>query len=150
MDTTEPAVARRIDEIAAIVRRISEIESAGKILAVFLYGSALSRLFRPDSDLDVAVLDSPESPLDWSAQAKLMDRLERATGYGVDLRMLRESSLSHQAHVINQGQMVWTKDPAEAERYVRETLTAARQTRASFESRWSQTLGRLAKAAAAR
>jgi predicted nucleotidyltransferase len=150
VDTTETAVARRTDEIAAVIRRISEIESAGKILAVFLYGSALSRLFRPDSDLDIAVLDSPESPLDCSAQAKLMDRLERATGHGVDLRMLRESSLSHQAHVIDEGRMAWTRDPAEVERYVREALTAARQTRASTESRWSQTLDRLAKAAAAR
>ncbi|MFL6231925.1 MAG: nucleotidyltransferase domain-containing protein [Thermoanaerobaculia bacterium] len=148
MDTTETAVARRIDEIAAIVRRVSEIESAGKILAVFLYGSALSRLFRPDSDLDVAVLDSPESPLDWSAQAKLMDSLERATGHGVDLRLLRESSLSHQAHVIDQGRMVWTRDPAEVERYIRETRTAARQGRAGSESRWAQTLDRLARAAA--
>ncbi|HEY2292639.1 MAG TPA: hypothetical protein VGM86_18210 [Thermoanaerobaculia bacterium] len=68
MDTTDTVIAQRIDEIAAMVRRISETESAGKILAVFLYGSALSRLFRSDSDLDIAVLDSPENPLDWSAQ----------------------------------------------------------------------------------
>jgi predicted nucleotidyltransferase len=147
MDTV---IARRIDEIAAIVRRISEIESAGKILAVFLYGSALSRLFRSDSDLDIAVLDSPENPLDWSAQAKLMDRLERATGHGVDLRMLRESSLSHQAHVIDEGRLVWTRDPDEVEQYVREARTAARQGRAGSESRWSQTLDRLARTAAAR
>lgn len=150
MDTTKTAVARRTDEISAIVRRVSEIESAGKILAVFLYGSALSRLFRPDSDLDIAVLDSPESPLDWSAQAKLMDALERATGHGVDLRLLRESSLSHQAHVIDEGRMIWTRDPAEVERYVQEALAAARQARSGSESRWSQTLDRLAKTAAAR
>jgi predicted nucleotidyltransferase len=150
VDTTETATARRIDEISAIIRRISEIESAGKILAVFLYGSALSRLFRSDSDLDIAVLDSLERPLDWSAQAKLMDSLERATGHGVDLRMLRESSLSHQAHVIDEGRMVWTRDPAEVERYVRETRAAARQGRAGSESRWSQTLDRLARTAAAR
>ncbi|HEY4592572.1 MAG TPA: nucleotidyltransferase domain-containing protein [Thermoanaerobaculia bacterium] len=150
MDTKDTVIVRRIDEIAATVRRISEIESAGKILAVFLYGSVLSRLFRSDSDLDIAVLDCPESPLDWSAQAKLMDRLERETGHGVDLRMLRESSLSHQAHVIDEGRLVWTSDPAEVERYVRETLAAARQGRAGSESRWSQTLDRLARTAAAR
>jgi predicted nucleotidyltransferase len=62
-------------------------------LAVFLYGSALDRLFRPDSDLDVAVLDDKQHPLSWPDQARLMDALERTTGRGVDLRMLRESSL---------------------------------------------------------
>jgi predicted nucleotidyltransferase len=151
MDTMDTdLITQRVDEIAAIVRRVSESESVGKILAVFLYGSALSRLFRPDSDLDIAVLDSPERPLDWSAQAKLMDRLERATGHGVDLRMLRESSLSHQAHVIDEGRMVWTRDPAEVEHYAREARAAARQGRAGSESRWSQTLDRLARTAAAR
>jgi predicted nucleotidyltransferase len=151
MDTVDTdLIARRVDEIAAIVRRVSESESTGKILAIFLYGSALSRLFRPDSDLDIAVLDSPERPLDWSAQAKLMDRLERATGHGVDLRMLRESSLSHQAHVIDEGRMVWTRDPPEVEHYAREARAAARQGRAGSESRWSQTLDRLARTAAAR
>ncbi|HET9212190.1 MAG TPA: nucleotidyltransferase domain-containing protein [Thermoanaerobaculia bacterium] len=150
MDTTETAISQRVEEVAGVIRRISEIESRGKILAVFLYGSALTRLFRPDSDLDIAVLDIPESPLDWSAQAKLMDRLERETGHGVDLRMLRESSLSHQAHVIDEGRMVWTRDPAEVERYVREARAAARQGRAGSESRWSQTLDRLARTASAR
>jgi predicted nucleotidyltransferase len=150
VDTTDTAIARRVDEIAAIVRRVSESESAGKILAIFLYGSALSRLFRPDSDLDIAVLDSPEKPFDWSAQAKLMDHLERATGHGVDLRMLRESSLSHQAHVFDEGRMVWTTNPAEVEQYVRESRAAARQGRAGSEARWSQTLDRLARTAATR
>jgi predicted nucleotidyltransferase len=150
VDTTDTIVARRTDEMATVIRRISESESAGKLLAVFLYGSVLSRLFRFDSDLDIAVLDSPERPLDWSAQAKLMDRLERATGHGVDLRMLRESSLSHQANVIDEGRMVWTRDPAEVERYVRETRAAAHQGRADSESRWSQILDRLARTAAER
>jgi predicted nucleotidyltransferase len=119
-------------------------------LAVFLYGSALDRLFRPDSDLDVAVLDSPERPLDGSGQAKLMDLLERATGRGVDLRLLRESSLSHQAHVIDHGRMVWTRDQSAVERYSREVLRAAREACKGSDSRWSQTLDRLAGTGAAR
>lgn len=146
MDT----VTRRSEEIAAVIRRISTREAPEEVLAVFLYGSALDRLFRSDSDLDVAILDSPERPLDGSGQAKLMDFLERATSRGVDLRLLRESSLSHQAHVIDHGRMVWTRDQGAVERYSREVLRAAREAREGSASRWSQTLARLAKTAEAR
>jgi predicted nucleotidyltransferase len=145
MDT----LSRRIEEITAALQRVVAGGSPQGVLAVFLYGSALGRLFRPDSDLDVAVLDDPEHPLDWRDQAKLMDDLERATGHGVDLRLLREISPSHQSHVIEQGRRVWTKDPGEVERHAREMLDAARQAHARSEGRWSQMLERLAKTAAA-
>jgi predicted nucleotidyltransferase len=146
MEPAENTVARRSDEVAAVVRRISD-EAPSEALAVFLYGSALDRHFRPDSDLDIAVLDSPERPLDWAGQAKLMDSLERATGRAVDLRLLRESSLSHQAHVVEHGRMIWTSDQDAVERYSRKTLMAARKAREGSGSQWSQTLDRLAKIA---
>jgi predicted nucleotidyltransferase len=150
MDAAESAVSSRSAEIADVIRRTAASAAPKETLAVFLYGSALDRLFRPDSDLDVAILDSPERPLDGSGQAKLMDSLERATGRGVDLRLLRESSLSHQAHVIDHGRMVWTRDQGAVERYSREVLRAAREAREDSASRWSQTLDRLAGTGAAR
>lgn len=120
------------------------------MLAVFLYGSALDRLFRPDSDLDVAVLDSLEHPLSGQDQARLMDDLERSTGRSIDLRMLRDLSLSHQAHILERGRMIWAEVPGEVERYAREILQAAGQARQRSESQWSQLLNRLARASTAR
>ncbi|HKI04333.1 MAG TPA: nucleotidyltransferase domain-containing protein [Thermoanaerobaculia bacterium] len=112
--------------------------------AVFLYGSALGPLFRSDSDIDIALLDRESSPLSWRDQARLMDTLERATGHGVDLRMLRESSPSHQAHVLEHGRLVWSRDPAEIERFTRKALAAARRQRERSELAWPQALDRLA------
>jgi predicted nucleotidyltransferase len=150
MDASESAVNRRVEEIATVVQNIVESCGLKGILAVFLYGSALDRLFRPDSDLDVAVLDDKQHPLGWPDQARLMDALERTTGRGVDLRMLRESSLSHQAHVIERGRLVWIGVIDAVEQYMLETLMAAVQARKRSEPQWSQTLNRLAKTAATR
>lgn len=150
MDAAASAVARRSQEIASVVQRVAQNWSQGEVVAIFLYGSALDRLFRADSDLDIAVLDSPEHPLAWPDQARLMDALERATDRGVDLRLLRESSLSHQAHVIEQGRIVWARDPDAVERYTQDVQKAVHQAREGSRLRWAQTLDRLARTAAAR
>lgn len=147
MDAKERAVSRRIEEISREIRQVLESEHPDGILALFLYGSALSRLFRPDSDLDIAILESPEHPLSWQAQARLMDAFERATGRSVDLRLLRESSLSHQAHVLEQGWRLWTRDPDGTEQYTRQVLEEASEAREHTEAQWSQTLHRLARTA---
>jgi predicted nucleotidyltransferase len=150
MDAAASTVARRSEEIASVVQRVAQSWSQEGVVAVFLYGSALDRLFRADSDLDIAVLDSLEHPLGWPDQARLMDALERATERGVDLRLLRESSLSHQAHVIEQGRIVWTRDPGAVERYTQDVRAAVHQAREGSQLRWAQTLGRLAGTATAR
>lgn len=150
MDVTASTVARRSEEIASVVQRVAQSWNQAEVVAVFLYGSALDRLFRADSDLDIGVLDSLEHPLDGPDQARLMDALERATGRGVDLRLLRESSLSHQAHVVEQGRIVWTRDPGAVERYTQDVQAAIHQAREGSRSRWSQTLDRLARIATAR
>jgi predicted nucleotidyltransferase len=147
MDAQESAVSRRIEEISRELRQVVGNGEHAGILALFLYGSALNRLFRPDSDLDVAILDSSEHPLSWQDQARLMDAFERATGRGIDLRLLRESSLSHQAHVLEQGWRLWTRDPGEVERYTLRVLEEAGQARERNEAQWSQTLHRLARTA---
>lgn len=147
-NAAEDSTLRRIEELSAALRRVAEKGKPSGVLAVFLYGSALSRLFRSDSDLDVAILDSRENPLDRQGQAKLMDDLERATGRGVDLRLLRASSPSHQAHVIEQGLMVWTKDPGEVAGYTREILETAHRAHERSALQWSQLLARLARTTA--
>src|SRR5215203_901461 len=115
MATDSSAVRERIESLLASCRSVLQRE--GLQGAVFLYGSSLERDFRPDSDVDLAVLDDSRHPLSWSEQARLMDVLERALGKGVDLRVLRETSPSHQAHVLEQGQLVWSKDPDLVEQY---------------------------------
>jgi len=144
------AVTQRVEELADALRRVLESGGSEGIQAIFLYGSALDREFRSDSDIDIAVLDSVEHSLDWRAQARLMDALERATGRNVDLRLLRESSPSHQAHVLEQGRLMWTNDSGEVERYSREILAAVRQTRERSAREWPQVLDRLAGLAKSR
>lgn len=147
MSHSEPVVlagiAERIEALTASCRSALQSEGIGGIDAIFLYGSALERSFRSDSDVDVAILDDERHRLSWSEQARLMDILERAIGRAVDLRMLRESSPSHQAHVLERGHLVWSKDPGLVERYFREIRSAFRSERERAEQEWPQVLDRL-------
>lgn len=144
MATDPTATAQRIESLVAACRGVLQREGLQGMQAVFLYGSSLERDFRSDSDVDLAVLDDVRHPLSWSEQARLMDVLERALGKGVDLRMLRETSPSHQAHVLEQGQLVWSRDPNLVERYGREIQNAVQSEREQVAKEWPRVLGRLA------
>ena len=141
----------RIEDLAANLRRVLSQLSALPFRAVFLYGSVLGTSFRADSDVDLAVLDDAEERLSWEDQARLMDTLERATGRALDLRMLRETSLAHQAHVLEQGRLLWWREPkGELERYAREVRAAAEDERERVQEAWSRLLVKLAGSAASR
>lgn len=137
-------IAERIESLAAACREVLRMDGCDRVQAIFLYGSSLERGFRPDSDVDLAVLDDGEDRLSWNDQARLMDALERVTGKGVDLRMLRESSPSHQAHVLEQGRLVWSRTPGVVEGYARELRSTAEAERDRAESEWPRVLKRLA------
>jgi predicted nucleotidyltransferase len=141
-EESEESVAQRVERLIAACGDVLQ-SSSPSVRAVFLYGSSLDRLFRSDSDVDIAVLDRPEDPLTWRDQARLMDDLERATGRAVDLRMLRESSLAHQAHIMQQGRILWMRDPGEVERYSRKVLAAAREAHEKSKQEWPRVLERL-------
>jgi predicted nucleotidyltransferase len=141
---TTGEIAKRIEALVAACRKVLLMEGSDRIQAIFLYGSSLERGFRPDSDVDLAVLDDRDHRLSRSDQSRLMDALERATGKGVDLRMLRESSPSHQAHVLEQGHLVWSRNADLVEGYARELRNTAQAERQRNESEWSSTLRRLA------
>jgi predicted nucleotidyltransferase len=81
----------RIHELTSACQEALRHRTPANVLAVFLYGSVLGEGFRLDSDVDVAVLDRSDERLTWTEQARLMDLLERATGHGIDLRMLRDA-----------------------------------------------------------
>lgn len=144
MATIGDTTTERADHLAAACLETLKGRLPESVQAVFLYGSALGPLFRPDSDIDIAVLDKPEKPLTWREQASLMDDLERSTRHNVDLRMLRESSLSHQADVLENGRLLWSQDPCEVERYSRTVLKRAKKMRKQSERDWPQILERLA------
>jgi predicted nucleotidyltransferase len=118
--------------------------SSASVLAIFLYGSALEPTFRTDSDLDIAVLDRADSRLAWKEQARLMDHLERATGRNVDLRMLRDCSLSLQVEVLNRGVSLWIADEEEVARYRHEALSSWERQPHPDQAAWSSALRRLA------
>jgi predicted nucleotidyltransferase len=144
METSRSAtIAGRIESLVAACREALRAEGSDRIQAIFLYGSSLEPGFRLDSDVDLAVLDDDGDRLSWSDQSRLMDALERATGRGVDLRMLRESSPSHQAHVLEQGRLVWSREPGVVEGYARELRSAAKAERDRAESEWPRMLRRL-------
>lgn len=141
----------RIKELAATSQQVLSQFPTSSLQAVFLYGSVLGAGFRADSDVDIAVLDDADDRLSWGDQARLMDALERATGHGVDLRMLRESSLSHQAHVLEQGRLLWWREPREeVERYAREVRAAVEEESERVEQAWSSLLLKLTGPAATR
>lgn len=145
------AVQERVEQLSASCRTVLSRFEALPITAVFLYGSALTASFRADSDVDIAVLDDGQERLSWPDQARLMDALERATGHGLDLRMLRDSSLSHQAHVLEQGLLLWplVERPA-VKSYSREVLAAARKEHQRLRRDWSGLLARLSDSVATR
>lgn len=144
MATDSAAIRERIEALVAACRSVLQKEGLQGMQAVFLYGSSLDRDFRSDSDVDVAVLDDDRHPLSWSEQARLMDILERALGKGVDLRMLRETSPSHQAHVLEQGKLVWSRAPGLVEHYSQEIRSAIQSEREHTAQEWPRVLGRLA------
>jgi predicted nucleotidyltransferase len=151
MPIFERAIQDRVEELAATFRQALSQFHTLPIRAVFLYGSVLGPGFRADSDIDLAVLDDADDRLSWGDQARLMDALERATCHGVDLRMLWESSLSHQAHVLEQGRLLWWREAREdVERYALEVRAAVVEDRGRVEQAWSSLLLRLTGSAATR
>lgn len=144
MTSLDGAIQTRIRRLTAACQDVLRSGMPGSLQALFLYGSALEPAFRPDSDIDIAVLDHPDSRLSWKEQARLMDLLERATGHSVDLRMLRDNPLAYQVNVLERGTLFWVADPVEADRYNREVISSWKQQSQHEDKTWSEALTRLA------
>ena len=109
-------------------------------MAAYLYGSILGPRHRSDSDVDLAILDQLKEPLLWAEQGMLMDELERAIQKPVDLRMLRDCTLSHQAHILERGELIWIADKVVVDEYARDVLTRYEGQREHTKHIWSSTL----------
>ena len=140
-------VDKELESVVETCRGVLDRWSGKGLVAVYLYGSVLGSRRRQDSDIDVACLDREDTRVPWSDQARLMDDLERALEAPVDLRMLRDLTTSHQAHVIEEGRAIRVEDASELESFelaVREGQIAGR---AESERVWSRTLHDLARIA---
>lgn len=144
MTSLDRAVQTRIRKLTAACQDVLHSGMPESIQALFLYGSVLGPAFRPDSDIDIAVLDHSDNRLSWKEQARLMDLLERATGHSVDLRLLRDNPLSYQVNVLERGRRFWVADSVEADRYGREVMSSWKQQEHHEDKTWSEALARLA------
>ena len=133
-----------VSTLADLCREAAQTWQDGRVLAVYLYGSAARGNPRPDSDVDVALLDSQEDRISLADEARFMDSLERATRRPVDLRMLRDCSPSHQAHVLDHGVLIWAADSHAVERYRREFFQAYGERLQLPPGAWKDFLVRLA------
>ena len=135
--------------LVEVCREVVRAWQDSRILAVYLYGSTVRGNTRPDSDLDVAILDSAEriSRVD---EARFMDSLERVVHRPVDLRMIRDCSLSHQAHVFQQGTLIWTVNEHAVKSYWDGLLAAYTDEVQLSQRHWQSFLERLADTAGAK
>ena len=141
--------AKMTESIVERCRRVLERWSGSGLSAVYLYGSILGQRHRSDSDLDIAVLDRTDRRLSWGEQSRLMDEFERALGQPVDLRMLRDSVLSHQIHVFDEGRLLWAESGDGPAGYVRAARLKFELERERKRKTGVQTLRKLAQRLAA-
>ena len=131
--------------IVEACRKVLDQWNGAWLSAVYLYGSILGKRRRSDSDVDIAVLDRLYGRLSWSEQSRLMDELERAVGQPVDLRMLRDCTLSHQIHVFDEGLPMWAEGGDELADYVRATKLRFEADREHMRKTGALTLRTLAQ-----
>ncbi len=134
----------RISRLSDACRQVLVEWDDDRILAAFIYGSVLGERWRSDSDVDIAILDRAEDRLTWEDEAKLMDAFERTTEWAVDIRLLRDSSLSHQVHVLTEGRPIWTREAESVEKYSESVLQEFRRKRDGLSSHWLSLIDRLA------
>ena len=133
------------ESIVEACRKVLDQWNGAWLSAVYLYGSILGKRRRSDSNVDIAVLDRLYGRLSWSEQSRLMDELERAVGQPVDLRMLRDCTLSQQIHVFDEGLPMWAEGGDELADYVRATKLRFEADREHMRKTGALTLRTLAQ-----
>lgn len=78
--------------------------------AIYRFGSTVTAVCTPESDVDVAVL-GPGGPIESSAWFELQDRLSAALGREVDLLDLSVASPVLAIQVIASGRLIYDGDP---------------------------------------
>jgi len=96
-----------LDKILPVLKSYPQIEAA------YLFGSALDRV-RPDSDIDIALLLSPDIDLEdlesWTLAEKIGLHLTRLVGRSFDISLLNTKDYIFAMNVLTSGKLIYVKN----------------------------------------
>ena len=106
--------------------RIERLETAlgahDEVAVAYLFGSAARGEGGPGSDLDVAVLLASPPPRTLRYRARLMEELTRACGVPVDVVLLDEAPPALAGRVVQEGQLMLSRDESARVRFETDAL----------------------------
>lgn len=88
------------------------------LLAVWIFGSAVSDRLREDSDVDFAFYYRPGTELDWSTFGELAWELEDILGRRVDIGRLDSRNLIYAMQAFQTGRLLYAQDEQVAMAFV--------------------------------
>ena len=97
-----------------------------QVEGIYVFGTFGTPVERPDSDLDLALLLSPEEARKERALAlrACRDDLEALTGRSVDLINLREASTVFQNEIITEGTLIYLENEAKTDAFEMKVMSA--------------------------
>lgn len=99
---------------AAVVEMLRE--AVPDVVAVYVFGSAVTGEMHAQSDVDLAFLP-PRGPLPAFERFTLQERVAAAIGCSVDLVDLRSASTVMRMQVVSKGRLLYESDPDERGRF---------------------------------
>ncbi|MHC4884946.1 MAG: type VII toxin-antitoxin system MntA family adenylyltransferase antitoxin [Planctomycetota bacterium] len=98
-----------IDQLTGVFQEDSRIQAA------YLHGSALNDGFRPDSDVDIALLLADGRTLSGIERFDLAERLSAICHHTVDLALLDSAQLIYANQAILRGKRIHCRDEADTD-----------------------------------
>jgi len=95
---------------AKLAQCVQRFAKETDLLAVWVFGSAVSGSFREDSDVDFALYYKPGKQFDWSTFGELAWDLEKILGRKADLGRLSPRNLIYAVQAIQTGRLIYTAD----------------------------------------
>ncbi|MEA2013262.1 MAG: nucleotidyltransferase domain-containing protein [Verrucomicrobiota bacterium] len=93
------------------IKKIKEVLRNEKIIvAAFLHGSVLTKNFREDSDIDIGILSVSGEKMSLQKKIELSSKLSLITKREIHIGELRHDALVFAKEVIENGQLLFTKD----------------------------------------
>lgn len=86
------------------------IKDSDKIVSAYVYGSVVSEYFRPDSDIDIALLLKPNKKMSSQSKLQLAGELSTLLKREVHIGIMSKNFLVFTKEVIVKGQQLFTKN----------------------------------------